>query len=563
MRAAAQLLSRCASIEPLERRALLSSVTTTVQLEDAALSGAVAAHDNPGYTGTGYADYIANTGGSVGFMVNNLADRRDYHFVFRYANGSSAARALRLEVNGQLVNGALSFAPTGSWSRWGEVSVTMPLDRGPRTVRLVSTGSNGPNLDQVTYAPDDTVQTGFVRVVQAEDGTIGRGVHVARDNPGYTGSGYVDYDLNSGGIFTLNTGELPAEGGYVLEFRYANGSRTPRVLQLESTMGGVPAQRIDFAPTGSWSTWGTRHVEARMSPNGDAITLTSVGANGPNIDSMTVRQGSLIPPPVPEVVKVTEAETASRLTGAHIDHSSPGFTGTGYVDFDSTARGTVFIPLGAVPETGVYELLVRYANGSNTNRQLGASVDQRPVWSDKTFAPTGSWSNWRTESLYATLEETGDNVLVLNTWGANGPNIDSITVRRLASDTAYVREPEAEFAFSASAIQSYQVPTLNGARGGYAQIPDAEGGFLEWQVDSQTAQTRNVTFGFANGSASAVPMQLSVNGQVIGTVSFGPTGSSSTWSALTRAVSLSPGTNRVRLTTTGSGAPLLDYMDIA
>src|SRR6185436_2522825 len=66
---------------------------------------------------------------------------------FRYANGSTTDRPLKLTVNGQVVSPALSFAPTGSWTRWGTATATATLDAGTNTVRLTAAGAGGPNVD--------------------------------------------------------------------------------------------------------------------------------------------------------------------------------------------------------------------------------------------------------------------------------------------------------------------------------------------------------------------------------------------------------------------------------
>src|SRR4051812_9193615 len=71
----------------------------------------------------------------------------------RYANGSSSNRPMDVYVDGVKI-GSLSFAKTGSWTKWVTTSITLPLSAGPHTVKVVATSSSGgPNLDQLAVIP--------------------------------------------------------------------------------------------------------------------------------------------------------------------------------------------------------------------------------------------------------------------------------------------------------------------------------------------------------------------------------------------------------------------------
>jgi hypothetical protein len=53
-------------------------------------------------------------------------------------------------VNGVVAQSRLSFPPTGAWSTWRTVSVTVQLAAGVNKIRLTTVGSNGANLDSLT-----------------------------------------------------------------------------------------------------------------------------------------------------------------------------------------------------------------------------------------------------------------------------------------------------------------------------------------------------------------------------------------------------------------------------
>jgi hypothetical protein len=106
---------------------------------------------------------------------------------------------------------------------------------------------------------------------------------------GYTGTGYVDFtDRVSDRIFwSLSP---PAAGEYDLEIRYANGSSASRpLLMWQGFSPGDDAQYVQFAPTGSWSTWRTQKVHVTLEPRETPIELRALGFGGPNVDAVTIR----------------------------------------------------------------------------------------------------------------------------------------------------------------------------------------------------------------------------------------------------------------------------------
>jgi hypothetical protein len=101
-----------------------------------------------GYTGSGYADYANARGDYVEWTFNNPA-AAERTLVFRYASGAVSNRPLELRVNGTVLSTGISFASTGAWTTWREVSVRVVLAAGTTRVRLTSVGFNGPNIDSM------------------------------------------------------------------------------------------------------------------------------------------------------------------------------------------------------------------------------------------------------------------------------------------------------------------------------------------------------------------------------------------------------------------------------
>ncbi len=124
--------------------------TTTLEAESADLYNAIVASNRTGFTGTGFADFINTTGDFVEWTINKV-DSGSVILQFRYANGSTADRPLKLEVNNVEVDPGLSFPPTGAWTNWSTVSDTVTLNSGSNKIKLSSNGSNGANIDNLGW----------------------------------------------------------------------------------------------------------------------------------------------------------------------------------------------------------------------------------------------------------------------------------------------------------------------------------------------------------------------------------------------------------------------------
>jgi hypothetical protein len=127
----------------------------------------------PGYSGAGFCNGDNVVGASVQFTVVAPAAGAATLDV-RFANGTTAARAADVLVNGTKVASA-PFAATGSWSAWAAQTLTLALPAGSSTIRLSPTTSAGlPNIDYAELTTGDTQAGGTLYVAPTgKDGAAG------------------------------------------------------------------------------------------------------------------------------------------------------------------------------------------------------------------------------------------------------------------------------------------------------------------------------------------------------------------------------------------------------
>jgi hypothetical protein len=259
--------------------------SVTLQAEDALLSnGTARGTQHAGYAGGGYADYAGN--GSAAQWTVTRAAAGAATLSLRYANGGATGRPLTIYVNGVRV-GTVDCAPTGGWATWSSSSLAATLAAGTNVIRAVAGVATGANVDALTITsgtvtPPPPVQPSVT--VQAESATM-VGVTRQTTNGGYAGSGYADFG-GAGSYVQLTVGRTAA-GPTMVTLRYANGSAGDRPLSV-SVNGVVAHGSLAMTGTGSWTTWRELTLSLDLTAGSNVIRLTSMTANGVNLDAITV-----------------------------------------------------------------------------------------------------------------------------------------------------------------------------------------------------------------------------------------------------------------------------------
>jgi hypothetical protein len=105
-------------------------------------------------------------------------------------------------------------------------------------------------------------------LLEAEYAVISQGA-IESNHPGYTGSGFVNYD-NLAGSYVEWAYDAAEAGPVALTLRYANGTTANRRMDVAGTL-------VDFPGTGSWTTWRTARLTVEL-PAG----VNLIGAPAPS-----------------------------------------------------------------------------------------------------------------------------------------------------------------------------------------------------------------------------------------------------------------------------------------
>jgi hypothetical protein len=142
-----------------------------------------------------------------------------------------------------------------------------------------------------------------------------------------------------------------------------------------------------------------------------------------------------------------------------------------------------------------------------------------------------------------------------------GMAFSAVVVLPCATATAAPTRYEAE---SAPAVCDGTIDTEHAGYSGtgFCNATNAVGAALQFTVNAPQAGTATLAVRFANGTTTARPATLTVNGTSAGTVSFEGTGTWTAWTTKTLTVPVNQGANSIRFSpTTAGGLPNIDFLE--
>jgi predicted alpha-1,6-mannanase (GH76 family) len=454
------------------------------EAENAVLQGGVVtASAVSGFRGTGYADYIASLGETITFTVN-AANAGPHWISFRYGNGGTANRPVRLRVNGAMIQD-LPFAPTGGWTSWFySPGVLVTLNAGSNTIQLSPNQNSAPNIDllYLSAAPaspppgasvlfDGTASSLAANWKRDENGgaptwTVNAGalgvVQSPAGNDISTVAGFRDFKIHlewlapPGGLGqeAANSG-VKLQGCYEIQILNTPRSQTPwphvagaiyqqKEPDTNASLGAGHWQSYDIDFTAARWNGNVKISDARVTVHWNGVLVhDNVAISGPTGSSpaespgwhpiLLQAQSSAASGPVqfrnvwvlPKTNDIHEAEHAI-LAGPTTGTGNAGYSGTGFADYGSTTGETITWTVDA-EKAGNHWISFRYANGTTSNRPLNLRANNTLI-QQIPFGASGGWTSWIFSGGIAVPLQAGSNTIQLVSTINNGPNVDYLYV---------------------------------------------------------------------------------------------------------------------------------------
>jgi hypothetical protein len=538
------------------------------QAEDAPYSDrAPIETQHAGFTGSGY----VNPDNAAGPFLNWYVEAPTAGIAtldIRYANGSSSARQGHLTASSGVVNPSLSFPPTGAWTSWSTVRVSVPFNAGGNDLNLQGINAAGlPNLDKITltYPPSEVL-------VWPLSGSIGSDWVVSE---------YVDIDPAPTSARDFTGGSRTFEGNPSTEI---DVSSLRDMDDASAIVRAIASGTIMAVENG--------HFDRHLEPNSEPMNFVTIAHdNGLTAVYGHLKQGSVFAGVGQRVAAgqwLAIAGSSGNSDRAHLHLELRDAYGNVVCPFRQNLWQTP-VPYDAPPT--FMDLMTRHGP-MDTQRvkdprpNLTELVAGADLGLGASFAGGQSSTQARivirrpNDSVFATHTLSGSELLrphsfwsfnqtipaneALGSWTINADVagvVQQQTTFELVSPLQTVNLEAEEATLSATVAES-QHAGFSGT--GYANPNNATGSFVEWHVSVPLAGTAPVVIRYANGTTTARSAALRLNGVVVNSnLTFAPTGAWSSWSTVTVNLNLQAGVNDIRLTSINAvGAPNFDKIDV-
>jgi hypothetical protein len=375
-------------------------------------------------------------------------------------------------------------------------------------------------------------------------------------NVGWTVAGeYLEYDVS-----------VATAGVFNFKFRLASGVANAK---MSVRVDGVLVGQLT-APSGGWQAWGDAAINGVSIGAGNHVVRVTFDTNDVNLNYFEVTQATTSGR---SIASNLEAESNDGQTGLQFETCTEGGQNAGFIDVNDNVTWNV-----AVPSTGNYTVTTRSATWAATALKVYVdNVEKATLNLPATWTGTGNqYQTWQSFTTGAIAMTQGTRALKLVFTGGN-QNLNFAKVTASAPPTGVVVpariEAEAYTAFNESTPAANSGGACNRNDGVDMEATTDQSGvcsvgwttageWLEYNIQSNSAQTVNLTARVASGANAAKRFHFTLDGVTVGALQS-ITGSSWTSYAdrTVSGVALSAGAHKVRVVF-DDGDVNLNYVNI-
>lgn len=281
---------------------------------------------------------------------------------FTYVNGHTSDRSCDIVVNGQVIT-TLNFPSTISWTNWSTISYNVSFQVGDNRVRIV-------------YASNDNkeVEIDKMRVNSSPLPISPSGLTAEAISPVSTSISWSDKSNNETGFVLERKEEI--NGSYVI-------------------VDTLSADITSYTDTG---------LTPQVTYYYRVISYNEFGNSNYSIEASIL---------MPSIFEIYQAESATANSGAVTQTSKSGYTGAGYIQFDTNGEYIEWNNVD-VPVASTQPITIHYIN-EESETLTGDIIVNSTVVGSVNFASTGSGDTWSTVEINASFGLGTSTIRIENT----------------------------------------------------------------------------------------------------------------------------------------------------
>jgi pectate lyase/predicted neuraminidase/lysophospholipase L1-like esterase len=215
-------------------------------------------------------------------------------------------------IPGKLWTFRAKGTPGTTTTTTADTTTTTTAPTTTTTSAPTTTTTTPPTTTTTTASSTTTTASGSGTIIQEnETGFCNADGSIDNNHVGYTGDGFTNTDNATGNGINWKI-DVSSSGPHTFTFRYANGkSDRPANLLVN---GATAVSNVNFAGTGSWTSWTTVSVDANLSEGVQEVRLEATSSGGlANIDSIEISGGSVSAASCSATTTTTSASTTTAI----------------------------------------------------------------------------------------------------------------------------------------------------------------------------------------------------------------------------------------------------------
>jgi poly(3-hydroxybutyrate) depolymerase len=366
----------------------------------------------------------------------NPATSGTYTVKLRVATPNANAQLQIRKADGTVLT-TVTLPNTWGYQSWQTVNATINLTAGAQTIRVVSTASEGWNINWMEFSPSAGAAapppaSGTATKIEAEAFSSQSGIQTewtqdagGGQNVGWIDNGdWMDYSYNA-----------PSTGTYTIKFRIATPNNGAQ-LQIRKSDGTV-LSTVNITNTGAYQIWQTITATVNLTQGQQTLRILSSTSQGWNFNWMEITPGGSSTPVVVTATKTKiEAEAFSSQNGVQTEgtQDAGGGQNVGWIDQNDWMDYSY-----NAPGTGTYNISFRIATPNN-GAQLQIRKADGTVLGTVNIPNTNAYQIWQTVTTSVSLSQGQQTLRIVSTapagWNINWMEIEGPVSGTVAGRTA-------------------------------------------------------------------------------------------------------------------------------
>jgi hypothetical protein len=468
----------------------------------------------------------------------------DLTYAWATSDENATDSDFELYIDGQF-DSVLPYMTSGSWNQFATGKVSIDLEAGKHTLRLINGSPTWVNFDYLQFTVPPQPYSALSRI-EAEAFWANSGVVVSNDIDSASNEEYVgSFDVDDWLEFDMS---VPTTGTYYLTYSWATQADPG---ELSFSVDGASAATLSIENSGGWNVFDTETVPVNLTEGTRTVRISNVDVQWVNFDYIELSSTEPVVV-IPAVVLPAKLEAEDYVDMQGVSDGGPSGNSSDLFVGDFHPGDWVEFKVEA-PSTGTYYINYAWATGAAPG-SFAISSDGNAL-GNLAVSTTANWDAFETAEQMVTLNAGVQTLRVTNT-DVDWVNLDYLTVTvQPVSSVPAILEAENFFLQDGLSVEPQSGNSVGAFVGGF-DVDD----WIEFRIDVPATGDYLLSYNFATGSSGS--MDVYVDGYKTNTLNIVNSGDWNKFRSYSQVISLSAGIQDIRISNASVGWVNFDSIEL-